>query len=68
MNNTLILDPLQPEHWDRNNIMSFKMHLINAYRFTATTGLPLPPTSIESSTYTEYKYPWLETYDEPEEA
>ena len=57
-------DPYGIDTWDTQNYGSVFIHIVNSRQYQELTGLIPPPTPISAQTYTEYKLPWFDLYDE----
>lgn len=60
---------IYPDHygidvWDQENYGAITVHIINSAKYNDITGRELPPTPIDAATYTKYKLPWFDLYDE----
>ena len=57
-------DPYGIDTWDAQNYGSVFIHIVNSRQYQELTGLIPLPTPISAQTYTEYKLPWFDLYDE----
>ncbi len=57
-------DPYGIDVWDQENYGAATVQIINSDKYHDITGRELPPTPIDSRTYTRYKLPWFDLYDE----
>jgi hypothetical protein len=51
--------------WDKHEVISFNVQILNASVFPSVTGLPAPHTPINATTYAFLSYPFFKVYDEP---
>lgn len=57
-------DPYGIDTWDLDQSASVVIHIVNAEQYRALTGLEPPPTPISAQTYSKYRLPWFDLYDE----
>jgi hypothetical protein len=57
-------DPHGIDTWDPSNYGRVYIHIVNSLMFREITGSEPPPTPISAKTYTQYKLPWFDLYDE----
>jgi hypothetical protein len=50
--------------WDEANYGRVYVHIVNSMMYREITGGEAPPTPVTAKTYTDYKLPWFELYDE----
>jgi hypothetical protein len=61
---TIAKDPVEAEDWDKENIIMFNLHLLNASVFEQVIGIKAPPTPITPEVYTRYGYAFSKLYEE----
>ncbi len=49
--------------WEPEPAATVHLRLVDAIDFAQLTGLPVPATPIDASTYTEHGLPWFDLYD-----
>ncbi len=56
-------DPHGLPTWSQRKLGQVHVHLVNTAHWTAITGEPPPPTTVDALAYTEMGYPWFEVYE-----
>lgn len=57
-------DPYGPETWEPAASAHIVVHLLNSAQYKDVTGLPPPPTPVDTGAYIAAGLPWFEVYDE----
>ena len=66
VNQQVYPDPYGIDTWDPANYGGIFIHVVNSEQYRELTGLEPPPTLISAQTYTAYRLPWFDLYDEGE--
>lgn len=56
-------DPHGLPTWSQRKLGEVHVHLVNTAHWTAITGEPPPPTTVDALAYTQMGYPWYEVYE-----
>ena len=64
MSQQIVEDPYGFSFWDESTKARVFIHIVNSAMFYQITGDVVPPSPITAQTYSSYKYPWYDFYDE----
>jgi len=57
-------DPYGLDSWDQHNYGDVFVYIVNSTQYKELTSLEPPPTPVSAQTYTQYRLPWFDLYDE----
>jgi hypothetical protein len=64
MKQKIYADPHGLNTWDQSNYGRVYVHIVNSLMFREITGQEPPATPVTAKTYSQYKLPWFDLYDE----
>ncbi|EFC45883.1 bacterial integral membrane protein-like protein [Naegleria gruberi] len=64
MKQDIAKDPYGPSFWDERTKSRVFVHIVNSDMYQQITGEKAPPCPISAKTYSSYKYPWFDHYNE----